>query len=65
MLSQFGNFFIALALSASFLQTIFFLLGDFYKRFSNLISTLTIIHFISISFAFFILIYSDVNTLRK
>ena len=58
MLSQFGNFFIALALSASFLQTIFFLLGDFYKRFSNLISTLTIIHFISISFAFFILIYS-------
>ena len=58
MLSQFGNFFIALALSASFLQTIFFLFGDFYKRFSNLISTLTIIHFISISFAFFVLIYS-------
>ena len=60
MLSQFGNFFIALAVSASFLQTIFFLFGDFYKRFSNLISTLTIIHFISISLAFSILIYSFV-----
>ena len=36
------------------------LLGDFYKRFSNLISTLTIIHFISISLAFSILIYSFV-----
>ena len=58
MLSQFGNFFIALALSASFLQTLFFLLGKLYKKSSNLISTLTIIHFISISFAFFILLYS-------
>ncbi len=58
MLSQFGNFFIALALSASFLQTLFFLLGKLYKKSSNLISTLTIIHFISISLAFFILLYS-------
>ncbi|MEC9414498.1 MAG: heme lyase CcmF/NrfE family subunit [Pseudomonadota bacterium] len=57
MLSQFGNFFIALALSASFLQTLFFLLGKLYKKSSNLISTLTIIHFISISLAFFILLY--------
>ncbi|MEC7381299.1 MAG: heme lyase CcmF/NrfE family subunit [Pseudomonadota bacterium] len=57
MLSQFGNFFIALALSASFLQALFFLLGKLYKKSSNLISTLTIIHFISISLAFFILLY--------
>ena len=57
LLTQLGNFFIALALSASFIQlcTVIFKRG--YIRFASIISYMTVIHFFSISIAFLVLIY--------
>ena len=45
LLTQLGNFFIALALSASFIQlcTVIFKRG--YIRFASIISYMTVIHF--------------------
>ena len=60
MLSQLGNFFIALGLSASFLQIAYFFLTKLYKNLPNLITAFSIIHFFSMSFAFLILIYAFV-----
>jgi cytochrome c-type biogenesis protein CcmF len=60
MLSQLGNFFIALGLSASFLQISYFFLTKLYKNLPNIITAFSIIHFFSMSFAFLILIYAFV-----
>ena len=57
MLSQLGNFFIALALSASFIQMLTVIFNKGYYKYALIISYMSIVHFFSISFAFLILIY--------
>ena len=57
MLSQLGNFFIALGLSASFIQLFTVILNKGYFRYALIISYMAVIHFLSISLAFLILIY--------
>ena len=57
MLTQLGNFFIALALSASFIQLFTVIFNKGYIRYALVISYMTIIHFLSISLAFLLLIY--------
>ena len=57
MLSQLGNFFIALGLSASFIQLFTVILNKGYFKYALIISYMAVIHFLSISLAFLILIY--------
>ena len=57
MLSQLGNFFIALGLSASFIQLFTVILNKGYFKYALIISYIAVIHFLSISSAFLILIY--------
>lgn len=57
MLSQLGNFFIALGLSASFIQLFTVILNKGYFKYALIISYMAVIHFLSISIAFLILIY--------
>jgi len=57
VLTQLGNFFIALALSASFIQLFTVIFNKGYIRYALVISYMTIIHFLSISLAFLLLIY--------
>ena len=57
MLTQLGNFFIALALSASFIQLFTVILNKGYFKYALIISYMAVIHFLSISLAFLILIY--------
>ena len=57
MLSQLGNFFIALGLSASFIQLFTVVLNKGYFKYALIISYMAVIHFLSISLAFLILIY--------
>jgi len=57
VLSQLGNFFIALGLSASFIQLFTVILNKGYFKYALIISYMAVIHFLSISLAFLILIY--------
>ena len=57
MLSQLGNFFIALGLSASFIQLFTVILNKGYFKYALIVSYMAVIHFLSISLAFLILIY--------
>ncbi len=57
MLSQLGNFFLALGLSASFIQLFTVILNKGYFKYALIISYMAVIHFLSISLAFLILIY--------
>ena len=57
MLSQLGNFFIALGLSASFIQLFTVILNKGYFKYALIISYMAVIHFLSITLAFLILIY--------
>ncbi len=57
MLSQLGNFFIALGLSASFIQLFTVILNKGYFKYALIISYMAVVHFLSITLAFLILIY--------
>ena len=48
MLSQLGNFFIALGLSASFIQLFTVILNKGYFKYALIISYMAVIHFLSI-----------------
>tara|TARA_B100000927_G_scaffold76660_1_gene61112 strand:+ start:709 stop:2970 length:2262 start_codon:yes stop_codon:yes gene_type:complete len=57
VLSQLGNFFIALGLSASFIQLFTVILNKGYFKYALIISYMAVVHFLSITLAFLILIY--------